>query len=123
MSGPATDDDRRLFLTVEECFALLAGAADGLVNFTRHALPAAIPVSCSVEGSELVLRSEAPVRLGRLLDAACVAVEADRVEGATGTTWRVVVIGTTVADRRGRPGVRVHPVEVTGHRLPSSQVA
>lgn len=113
----------RLFLTLEECLQVLSDVADGRVNFTRHALPQALPIRCHVEGSELVLRT-VTTGVERLLDAAVVAVEADLTDPVSGTGWRVVVIGPT--ERRGRAhggGLCLHPLEVTGHRLPAPRVA
>jgi len=111
--------DSRLFLTLEECLQVLSDVADGWVNFTRHALPHALPVRCHVEGPDLVLRTDT-TGVERLLDAAVVAVEADVTDPVSGTGWRVVVIGPT---ERRDSALHLHPVEVTGHRLPAPRVA
>jgi nitroimidazol reductase NimA-like FMN-containing flavoprotein (pyridoxamine 5'-phosphate oxidase superfamily) len=113
-----------LFLTEEECFALLAGHASGHVNFTRHALPSALPATCTVEGHEVVLHGAPESGLERLLDTAMVALEVDVTDDASHSAWRVVVVGmasavSTADDRL----VRIHPTDVTGHRLPSPRVA
>lgn len=115
-------DDSRLFLTLEECLQVLSDVATGRVNFTRHALPHPIPIRCSVEGPDLVVRTDA-AGLERLLEAAVVAVETEHTDPGTGGRWRVVVIGSTERRSAAGGGLHVHPLEVTGHRLPGTRVA
>jgi hypothetical protein len=110
--------DQRMFLTRDECFLLLDGDALGHVNFTRHAMPNPLRMRCAVHGQELVLREDARTGLGRLLDAAEVALQVDVIDRTSQAAWRVVVVGLAATSRQDDRLVRVRPTDVTGHRLP-----
>ena len=110
-------DDAAL-LSSTDCWALLGAAPQGRVNAVRHALPDALPVSCRVVAGQLELSLQLPVAgQAQLLDAAVVSFEADLAATTPGQSVRVVVIGTAEADQAAAL-LRVHPTEVSGHRLP-----
>ncbi|MDQ0935425.1 pyridoxamine 5'-phosphate oxidase family protein [Streptomyces turgidiscabies] len=120
-----------------ECLRLLAKVPVGRIVYTRHALPAVLPVNFALDRDGAVLvRTSAASDLVRAIDGAVVAFEADQVDAATHSGWSVVVTGaaglvTDLAEHEGllRTGprswvpapqqifVRIDPDLVTGREL------
>jgi len=124
-----------LVLSRDECLQLLGRGRVGRVAFTEQALPAIRPVTYSLVGSHLVIRTEA-AGLGRRLDGQVVAFEVDEIDPVEQSGWSVVVTGSARLLREpgevlrgqahgpvslagpGREGVVVIvPGDITGRRL------
>ncbi|MFJ9566198.1 pyridoxamine 5'-phosphate oxidase family protein [Streptomyces fuscichromogenes] len=124
-------------LDPRECLSLLATVPVGRIVYTRHALPAVLPVNFGLDGDGAVLlRVSAASDLLRAVDGAVVAFEGDVVDADAQSGWSVVVTGsaTVVSDpavheRLARTGprswapaphevfVRIEPELVTGRQL------
>ncbi|MFJ5778886.1 pyridoxamine 5'-phosphate oxidase family protein [Streptomyces sp. NPDC093094] len=85
----------------QECLSLMAGVPVGRIVFTRHALPAVLPVNFRLDhdGAVLVRTSVSSEVLGAAVGAV-VAFEADDVDADTHSGWSVVITGaaTLVTD-------------------------
>lgn len=84
-----------------ECLRLIAKAPVGRVVYTRHALPAVLPVNFSLDtDASVLLRTSPDSDLVRAIDGVVVAFEADEFDAATRSGWSVVVTGraTVVTD-------------------------
>ncbi|MFK0160594.1 pyridoxamine 5'-phosphate oxidase family protein [Streptomyces sp. NPDC090493] len=121
----------------QECLSLLATVPVGRVVYTRHALPAVLPVNFGLDDDGAVLlRTSAASELVRAVDGTVVAFEGDAVDAEAQSGWSVVVTGpaTVVSDlaeheRLARTGpcswapaphevfVRIGPELVTGRQL------
>jgi nitroimidazol reductase NimA-like FMN-containing flavoprotein (pyridoxamine 5'-phosphate oxidase superfamily) len=78
----------------QECLRLLAKVPVGRIVYTRHALPAVLPVNFALDSDGAVLvGTSAASDLVRAVDGAVVAFEADQVDAATNSGWSVVVTG------------------------------
>ena len=78
----------------QECLQLLAKVPVGRVVYTRHALPAVLPVNFSLDtDASVVLATSAGSDLVRAIDGVVVAFEADDFTAATRSGWCVVVTG------------------------------
>ncbi|MFI8089858.1 pyridoxamine 5'-phosphate oxidase family protein [Streptomyces sp. NPDC086080] len=78
----------------EECLRLLAKAPVGRVVYTRHALPAVLPVNFSLDtDSSVVLCTSAASDLVKAIDGVVVAFEADDFHPERRAGWSVVVTG------------------------------
>ena len=85
----------------QDCLRLLAKVPVGRVVYTRHALPAVLPINFSLDTDSSVLLSTSPDSdLVRAIDGVVVAFEADEFDAATRSGWSVVVTGraTVVTD-------------------------
>jgi uncharacterized protein len=79
----------------QECLRRLATVPVGRIVYTRHALPAVLPVNfCLDHDAAVLVRTAASSELVRAVDGALVAFEADEVDAATHSGWSVVVMGT-----------------------------
>lgn len=127
----------------QECLRLLAKAPVGRVVYTRHALPAVLPVNFFLdEASSVVLRTSADSELARAVDRVVVAFEADEVDAAAHAGWSVVVTGraavvtdSALRERLSRTGprswaaaprevfVRIEAELVTGRELTGGRTA
>ncbi|MFI0938439.1 pyridoxamine 5'-phosphate oxidase family protein [Streptomyces sp. NPDC021020] len=95
------ENDGSRVLGRQECLRLLAQAPVGRVVYTRHALPAVLPVDFSLEeDTSVLLRTSARSDLAGAVDGVVVAFEADDFAPAAGSGWTVVVTGraTVVTD-------------------------
>lgn len=121
----------------QECVRLLQKVPVGRIVYTRHALPAILPVNFFLDtDSAVVLRTSAESEPARSVDEAVVAFEADDLDVVAHAGWSVVVTGraTVVTDpaeherlRRAGPRswvaspretfVRIEPELVTGREL------
>lgn len=95
------DNDGFRELSRQECLRLLAKAPVGRVVFTRHALPAVLPVTFWLDGDAedgfpvwVVFRAPAASRLASAVDGVVLAFEADDVDATARSGWSVVVTGT-----------------------------
>jgi nitroimidazol reductase NimA-like FMN-containing flavoprotein (pyridoxamine 5'-phosphate oxidase superfamily) len=78
----------------QECLRLLARVPVGRVVYTRHALPAVLPVNFVLDAdSSVLLRTSAGSDLVRAVDGVVVAFEADEFDAANRSGWSVVVTG------------------------------
>ena len=78
----------------QECLRLLAKVPVGRIVYTRHALPAVLPVNfCLDHDGAVLVRTSASSELVSAIDGAVVAFEADEVDAATHSGWSVVVMG------------------------------
>jgi nitroimidazol reductase NimA-like FMN-containing flavoprotein (pyridoxamine 5'-phosphate oxidase superfamily) len=85
----------------QECLRLLAKVPVGRVVYTRHALPAVLPINFSLDAdSSVLLRTSPDSDLVRAIDGVVVAFEADEFDATTRSGWSVVVTGraTVVTD-------------------------
>ncbi|MFI1169566.1 pyridoxamine 5'-phosphate oxidase family protein [Streptomyces sp. NPDC020801] len=85
----------------QECLRLLAKVPVGRVVYTRHALPAVLPVNFALDtDSSVLLRTSAGSDLVRAVDGFVVAFEADEFDAESRSGWSVVVTGraTLVTD-------------------------
>ncbi|MGW7265131.1 pyridoxamine 5'-phosphate oxidase family protein [Streptomyces sp. NPDC054842] len=88
-------------LETHECLRLLATVPVGRIVYTRHALPAVLPVNFRLDRDGAVLvRTAASSALVSAIDRAVVAFEADAFDGVAHAGWSVVVTGAAavVAD-------------------------
>ncbi|MFF8633539.1 pyridoxamine 5'-phosphate oxidase family protein [Streptomyces pilosus] len=88
-------------LNRQECLRLLAKVPVGRVVYTRHALPAVLPINFSLDtDASVLLRTSPDSDLVRAIDGVVVAFEADEFDAATRSGWSVVVTGraTVVTD-------------------------
>ncbi|MFE3169158.1 pyridoxamine 5'-phosphate oxidase family protein [Streptomyces sp. NPDC059224] len=77
-----------------ECLRLLAKVPVGRVVYTRHALPAVLPVNFSLDADSSVLLCTAPnSELVRAVEGVVVAFEADEFDAENRSGWSVVVTG------------------------------
>jgi nitroimidazol reductase NimA-like FMN-containing flavoprotein (pyridoxamine 5'-phosphate oxidase superfamily) len=102
-------------LTREECYARIGEQGVGRVDLSRHALPSPVALPYVLDGQDILL-STLGTGIGEVLDAAAVTFEVDAHDTHDATGWRVVVVGTAVADARL---VRIRPTDVTGYLLPT----
>ncbi|MER7677311.1 MULTISPECIES: pyridoxamine 5'-phosphate oxidase family protein [unclassified Streptomyces] len=136
-------DDGFRELDRQECLVLLVRAPVGRIVHTRHALPAVLPLTFSLDAdSAVLLRTAADSDLARAVDGVVVAFEADEVDARAHSGWSVVVTGraTVVTDpvEHGRlsrtgprswaasPGdvfIRIEPELVTGRELVAGRAA
>ncbi|MFJ9669094.1 pyridoxamine 5'-phosphate oxidase family protein [Streptomyces sp. NPDC101219] len=78
----------------QECLRLLAKVPVGRVVYTRHALPAVLPINFSLDtDASVLLRTSPDSDLVRAIDGVVVAFEADEFDAATRSGWSVVVTG------------------------------
>jgi nitroimidazol reductase NimA-like FMN-containing flavoprotein (pyridoxamine 5'-phosphate oxidase superfamily) len=78
----------------QECLRLLAKVPVGRVVYTRHALPAVLPVNfCLDHDGAVLVRTSVSSELVSATDGAVVAFEADEVDAAAHSGWSVVVMG------------------------------
>ncbi|MFE1441714.1 pyridoxamine 5'-phosphate oxidase family protein [Streptomyces sp. NPDC058739] len=85
----------------QECLGLLAKVPVGRVVYTRHALPAVLPINFALDTDDSVLLHTSPDSdLVRAVDGFVVAFEADEFDAATRSGWSVIVTGrgTVVTD-------------------------
>ncbi|MFD5945024.1 pyridoxamine 5'-phosphate oxidase family protein [Streptomyces collinus] len=125
----------------QECLRLLAKVPVGRVVYTRHALPAVLPINFSLDtDSSVLLRTSPDSDLVRAIDGVVVAFEADEFDATTRSGWSVVVTGRATVvtdpaehDRLSETGptswmplqeavfVRIESEMVTGRELSGTQ--
>ncbi len=78
----------------QECLRLMAKVPVGRVVYTRHALPAVMPVNFSLDADAAVLMCTSPASdLVDAINGVVVAFEADEFDAATRSGWSVVITG------------------------------
>ena len=82
-------------MSEQECRHLLAVSDIGRVVVSVGALPAALPVNYRVIDDEIVFRTAAGTKLTAAVDETVVAFEVDDIDGAAGSGWSVLVVGTS----------------------------
>ncbi|MCX5263993.1 pyridoxamine 5'-phosphate oxidase family protein [Streptomyces sp. NBC_00199] len=87
-------DDGFRGLDRQECLRLLARVPVGRVVYTRHALPAVLPVNFSLDADASVLLCTARGSdLVRAIEGVVVAFEADEFDVERRRAWSVIVTG------------------------------
>lgn len=127
----------RDLLSRQQALHLLAGMATGRVVYTAHALPAVLPVRCSLtEDGSLLLDAHAPADLLRAAESGVIAFETGEIDQLDGKGWSVTVLGHAKVITRmeglmpargpaapadvepaGRTVIRLHPELVTGRSI------
>ncbi|QMU78042.1 pyridoxamine 5'-phosphate oxidase family protein [Streptacidiphilus sp. PB12-B1b] len=125
------------YLDEVQCLRLMAGMAVGRVVYTRHALPAVLPVRFRLDSDGSVLVSvDARSELVGAVTGAVVAFETGQVDASDGSGWSVTVLGladvtpapattlaaspagrSAVASAAGEVQLRIRPQLVSGRRL------
>ncbi|MFF9896224.1 pyridoxamine 5'-phosphate oxidase family protein [Streptomyces longispororuber] len=85
----------------QDCLRLLAKVPVGRVVYTRHALPAVLPVNFSLDtDTSVLLRTTPDSDFVHAIDGTVVAFEADEFDATARSGWSVVVTGeaTVVTD-------------------------
>ncbi|GGQ07659.1 DNA-binding protein [Streptomyces pseudogriseolus] len=78
----------------QECLRLLGKVPVGRVVYTRHALPAVLPVNFTLDpDGSVVLCTSVDSGLVRAVDGVVVAFEADDFQAGRRSGWSVVVTG------------------------------
>jgi uncharacterized protein len=81
-------------IPLHECMAKVASAHLGRLAFSHRALPALLPMSYVVDGSDLVLQTAGgPALAAAQGDGCIVAFEVDEIDPLSYTGWSVVVTG------------------------------
>ena len=75
-----------------ECLERLRTVTMGRIAFAERGLPAIQPVNCTVDGSDVIIRTSGGGKLAAAVAGAMVAFEADEVDAATRTGWSVVPV-------------------------------
>lgn len=87
-------------LSRAQCEEFLAGAKIGRVILTEQALPTALPVAYSIDGSDIVFRTNDSTKMAATLKGTVIAFQVDHIDEQSGTGWSVVATGvaTPVTD-------------------------
>jgi nitroimidazol reductase NimA-like FMN-containing flavoprotein (pyridoxamine 5'-phosphate oxidase superfamily) len=80
-------------LSRDECDRLLAASQIGRVVMTADALPVALPVNYSYDGSEIVFRTGEGAKMSAAREGVVVAFEIDDFDPETRTGWSVLATG------------------------------
>ena len=123
-------------LSREECLRLVGQVSVGRIVYTRRALPAVELVNFTLDGGDVIIRTDSGGKLAAATRGAVVAFEADSVDTGTHAGWSVTIVGysravTDSADIRHleqaglspwAPGnrdhfIRISPEIVNGRRI------
>ena len=110
-----------------ECLRLLASVPIGRIVYTRQALPAVELVNFTLDGGDIVIRTDQGDKLAAAAQGTVVAFEADDVDIASRRGWSVTAVGYSrvVTDpddiarllltgpRPWAPGEREHFIRIT----------
>lgn len=121
-----------------ECWALLETQPVGRLAVAIRNHPDIFPVNYLVDEKTIVFRTDPGIKLAAATAGASVAFEADFYDPETGEGWSVVVSGEArevrkledqvrieelplvpAAGGRKNRWVRIHPLSISGRRLPS----
>lgn len=83
-------------LTLAECWELLRPGGVGRLAVTINGEPDIFPVNYLVDGSRLVIRTAAGLKLAAAVLGRAVAFEVDHLDVETQTAWSVVLRGPAV---------------------------
>jgi uncharacterized protein len=84
-------------LSRDECLRLMGSVPVGRIVYTRQALPAVELVNFTLDGCDIVIRTDAGGKLAAATRGAVVAFEADSVDVAGHAGWSVTVVGQSRA--------------------------
>lgn len=131
-----TDESVLDTLARNECLRLLASVPVGRIVYTRRAMPAVELVNYTIDGGDIVIRTDAGGKLAAATHGAVVAFEADELDLGRHRGWSVTAVGYSrevtdpgdlarlrqVGPRPWAPGEREHfiritPAVLTGRRL------
>ncbi|MFJ8443526.1 pyridoxamine 5'-phosphate oxidase family protein [Kitasatospora griseola] len=119
---PASSPDG-ISLDPGQCLRLMARHSVGRLVYTRHALPAVLPVRYRLVDGGSVQVDQPDEELLRAVTGTVVAFQADQVDPTDGSGWTVTVLGHAdavhPAAATGPPSVsvRIRPEWVSGLRL------
>jgi nitroimidazol reductase NimA-like FMN-containing flavoprotein (pyridoxamine 5'-phosphate oxidase superfamily) len=124
-------------LLLGECWSLLGSTSVGRLAFVVAGWPVVLPVNYAVDGQEILVRTGAGSKLQAARGQARVALEIDATDRLYRSGWSVLLFGTasevTDLDELERLGamplqpwakgerrswLRIHPVQITGRRVP-----
>jgi nitroimidazol reductase NimA-like FMN-containing flavoprotein (pyridoxamine 5'-phosphate oxidase superfamily) len=122
-----------------DCWRLLHSISLGRFAFVVDGWPVVLPVNYAIDGEEILVRTAAGPKLDAARRHAQVALQADSTDSLYRSGWSVLVLGraTEITDTdelrrlravrlepwaRGdrRHWLRIHPIQLTGRRLPRS---
>jgi len=120
-----------------ECWSLLETQPVGRLAVAIRNHPDIFPVNYLVDAETIVFRTDPGIKLAAATAGESVAFEADHYDAETGEGWSVVVSGEArevkklddlvhieelplvpAAGGRKNRWVRIHPLSVTGRRIP-----
>lgn len=123
---------------VPECWSLLETQSVGRLAVAIRNRPDIFPINYLVDDETIVFRTNPGMKLAAAIGGESVAFEVDVYDPGTGAGWSVVVTGEAVQVKTldellrveelplepAAPGqknrwVRIHPLSVTGRRLPN----
>jgi hypothetical protein len=93
------DSDEQVLeqLPRDECIRLMRSVPVGRIVYTRQALPAVELVNFTMDGRDIVIRTDASGKLAAATRGAVVAFETDSVDPASRSGWSVTVVGNSQA--------------------------
>jgi nitroimidazol reductase NimA-like FMN-containing flavoprotein (pyridoxamine 5'-phosphate oxidase superfamily) len=77
----------------DECLQLLASVPVGRIVYTRRAMPAVELVNFTIDGGDIVVRTDAGGKLAAATHGSVVAFEADELDPARRRGWSVTAVG------------------------------
>ena len=80
-------------LTEDECLALIGSTPIGRVVYSERALPVIVPVNFTLDGADVVVRTNRRSRLATVVPGNVVAFEVDEIDRQTRSGWSVVLTG------------------------------
>ena len=123
---------------VLECWSLLETQSVGRLAVAIRNHPDIFPVNYLVDDETIIFRTNPGMKLAAAIAGECVAFEVDEHDPESGVGWSVVVTGEAREVKRlddlvrieelpltpAAPGhknrwVRIHPLSVTGRRIPA----
>jgi nitroimidazol reductase NimA-like FMN-containing flavoprotein (pyridoxamine 5'-phosphate oxidase superfamily) len=123
----------------DECWSLLRSTSVGRLAFVMAGWPVVLPVNYAVDGQGILVRTGAGSKLNAARGQARVALEIDATDRLYRSGWSVLLFGTasevTALDELERLAavplepwargertswIRIHPIQITGRRVPRS---
>lgn len=92
--SPVTSRSRTLqVLSEDDCLRLLRTKPVGRIVYTTRALPAVLPVSFALAGTQILIRATPGTVLESAVHDTVVAFQVDHIDSEKRTGWSVVVTG------------------------------